>query len=158
MTPRRRTLVALCLVLAACGGPPGALTSTWLDPDGEPADRGPEGFEVRAIRGPSHCDRENVVFLTVAWPLGTTSETDPDAPPTRQYVRDPHGDLGGAGQLAGELNLDVDLPSDARDTGYHTEEGAELWFGRDEGDDAVYIVTDGAVERWPRADEELACA
>jgi hypothetical protein len=162
MTTRRLTFILLCLILAACGGgdgPPAAPTATWLQPDGEPADRGPREFEVRGQTGASHCDWENVVFLAIAWPLGTPYEAGPGAPPFRQYVRDAHDDLGAAAQyLTGESDLDVDLPPGAQNTGYHTEEGAELWFGPDNGDEFVYIAVDGDVERWPRAGPHIACA
>lgn len=148
----------IVLLLAACSGPPSEFTGTWLRPDEEPADRGPREFEVRSLVGSDHCDWESVVFLSIAWPLGTTYEAGPDAPPVRQYVRDVEGDLGAAAdRLLGELQLDAELPDDARDTGYHTGQGAELWLA-DDADVYVYLVVEGDVERWPRAEPAVACA
>lgn len=151
-------VAAVGLVLAACGGPPSAFTGDWLGPDGEPADRGPREFEVRSFMGAEHCDWESVIFLSVAWPPGTTYTAGPGGPPFRQYVRDAQGDLGAAAdQLVGALELDAQLPDDAAATGYHTDTGAELWLGQD-ADEHVYLVVDGDVERWPRAEPPIACA
>ena len=55
---------------------------------------------------------------------------------------------------------DAVLPEAAVDTGFRLDE-LELWAvpTRDEkGPDAVYVVDDVSVERWPRAKTEIACA
>lgn len=135
-----------------------AFTSPWHRPDGQPAVRG-EGqerrTEVGAYVGPAHCEWEPAVFLTVGWPLGTAPLTAVDM---RQYLRDPEGAVRGVdGFLLGELDLDVEMPAGATDSGYGTEQ-AELWFGSDGGDTYAYLRTDQGDERWPRTREPIACA
>lgn len=135
--------------------PRSAFTAVWRGPDGQPAERG-EGpdrsFEVTASEGPPHCNWETAVFLTVGWPLGTSPETAAD---TREYLRDPDGRVPEE-RLLGELDLDVEMPEDAQFTGYSTDE-VELWFGPDEGNKFSYLKTGDGTERWPRAEEAIAC-
>lgn len=153
---------AACLGVSACGAievPTQEFTSSWTAPDGAPADRGPREFEVRAMAGSDHCEWGSVVFLTVAWPPGTTYMGGPDAPETRQYVRDAHGDLSGAAErLRGELDLDAELPDAAEDTGYVSAGGAELWINPEKAETHIYVVVEDKVERWPRAEPPIACA
>jgi heat shock protein HslJ len=137
-----------------------ALVGTWYGPDGEPAERGEGGdraFEVTADVGHRHCDWESVVFLSVAWPPGATHESGEDFEAVHQYVRDAEGVFSGADWLPDEFDADAELPDGAQDTGYHTD-GAELWFGPDDGDRYAYLHTEQGVERWPRAREEVGCA
>ena len=42
------------------------------------------------------------------------------------------------------------LPAHAR----RTQDGLELWFTES---DAAYVVTPDGIERWPRAEEPIAC-
>lgn len=159
----RRLLLVLALVLAACdGGSAPAVgasvfTSPWYAPDGQPVVRTAPGYspEVHASDGPSHCEWEAAVFLSVGWPLGTSPLTADQA---RQYLRDPEGAVRGVDDvLLGDLDLDVDLPDEATYSGYATAD-AELWFGPDGGETYAYLQTDEGVERWPRAGEAIACA
>lgn len=161
--------VALAVVLGGCDELPGvsseyaprSLVADWSGPDGQPASRNARSFEVRSRRGPEHCDWQSVVFLRIAWPLGTTRESGEsgDAEELRTYVRDPEGALEGRdSDLAGQLDLDAELRADSTATGYQMP-SAELWFGPDGGDRYAYLVRDdGTVERWPRAEEEILCA
>lgn len=173
MTPRSWLAVvasvAVAVVLGGCDERPGvgseyaprSLIADWTGPEGQPAFRNAgRSLEVRSDRGPEHCDWQSVVFLDIAWPLGTTWESGEggDTDDIRTYVRDPEGALeDGDYDLAGQLNLDAGLPADSRATGYEMP-SAELWFGPDGGDRYAYLVRDnGTVERWPRAEEEILC-
>jgi hypothetical protein len=109
------------LLVAGCSAPRGdqqiadgsattsAFTEVWYAPDGDPAEHG-EGrdrtFEVTARVGADHCDWQSVVFLSVAWPLGSTYQAGADAVPFRQYVRDREGRV--SGPLMGDLELTHD--------------------------------------------------
>jgi hypothetical protein len=42
-------------------------------------------------------------------------------------------------------------------SGYRTDD-LELWISPSNIDQAVFIVTAGGVERWPRAERRIACA
>jgi hypothetical protein len=91
--------------------------------------------------GPGHCGWQRTVFLTLG-------------PDKAQYFRDPHGDL--AEYSVVPFDPDANLPADAVDTGFHTDEWHlyTIPSGR-----AVFIRTkDGTVERWPRATEPIGCA
>jgi hypothetical protein len=50
------------------------------------------------------------------------------------------------------------FPNDAEYTGYHRGDW-QLWRSPGDVDRAVYLVAgDGVVERWPRAEQLIACA
>ena len=138
-----------------------AFIGTWHGPDGEPAERGEgaeEAFEVTAHVGARHCNWESVVFLLVAWPLGATYQSGEEfGRGMRQYLRDPEGVFSGVDWLPDSFDPDAELPDDAQNTGYHTD-GAQLWFGPDDGDEYAYLETERGVERWPRAREVFGCA
>jgi heat shock protein HslJ len=137
-----------------------AFIGTWHGPDGEPAERGDgaDAFEVTAHVGARHCAWESVVFLSVAWPLGTTYHSGEElGRGMRQYIRDPEGVFSGVDWLPHSFDSDVELPDSAQNTGYHTD-GAQLWFGPDDGDKYAYLETERGVERWPRAREVVGCA
>ena len=117
---------------------------------GAEADFGPgrvwanaEGLILTDIVAPAHCGWETARMLHV-----------PDGDSFRQYIRDPLGVMGQAGLLE-SYNGDVDLPTDALDSGYRSG-GLELWFTP--ADIAAYIVGPDIVERWPRADPPAGCA
>ena len=141
--------------------PTTAFASTWYGPDGEPAERGraeDQSFEVTAATGHRHCDWESVVWLYVAWPLGSTAEGgDTFGRSVRRYVRDPEGVFRDQSLLPETLQLDTELSNNAVDTGYHTD-AAELWWGPDRGKKYAYLITDEGVERWPRATKDFGCA
>lgn len=133
----------------------------WNGPNGEPAERGASRnrtFEVATMRMPDHCDWQEAVVLQVVWPLGTTYAIGPDAPEVREFVRDPNGVLPDVpGAYLSELDLEAELPDDARPTGYSMD-GVELWFGPDKGEEYAYLVRGQRTERWPREYKEVACA
>lgn len=155
-------LLAVALVLAGCtsGSSLGGVAterygSTWQGPSGAPAERGSgpdRTFEVQTIFGADHCGWEDVVFLSVGWPLGTSPETSEQS---RQYIRDENRDIESA-PLLSTFDAEVDLPDDSWSTGYKNQV-LELWFGPDNGDEAVYLKMEERVERWPRAKEHVAC-
>jgi hypothetical protein len=95
---------------------------------------------IRAIRGPAHCGYESSTWLRFE---------------EHQYFRDPNGVM--AGQSVVPFHPDVPMPSDAVDTGFHTD--AWHLFTVPDGD-ALYVrTTDGAVERWGRSrDPGIGCA
>jgi hypothetical protein len=88
--------------------------------------------------------------MHLGWPPGAVSES---AGGIRQFIRDPAGVIGYG--VRGKLAIAVDLPDDARDTGYRNGE-LELWLApSDPG--AAYLRAGDDVERWPRADPIVAC-
>jgi hypothetical protein len=110
-------------------------TRVWVNED--------SGAILTDIEGPRHCDWQSARMLHV--------ETDDGV---KQYVRDPEGVIGGAQFLATYAD-DVALPDDATDSGYRSPEGFELWFTA--ADEAAYVVTPDAVERWPRPADPVGC-
>ena len=130
-------------------------TATCQRADGSPASWG-EGpsraFEVQAYAGSDHCGWQSTIFLSAGWPPGTVPDTADDI---RQFIRDPDDNLIGFPML-GSLDTDIELPSGARFSGYHTDR-AELWFGPDDGSTYAYLKLGDRVERWPRPAEIIAC-
>jgi hypothetical protein len=102
-------------------------------------------------RGAEHCEWTDVVFLETADSPG--DRIDPVT--VRQYVRDPDGALPPT--FSAGLDLDAELPVDARPTGFESEAGIELLLSTD-GTTAYLVDESGATEAWPRADEPAACA
>jgi hypothetical protein len=98
----------------------------------------------------THC-WPGLTSVSIGTPFGSsTNDSEP-----RHYLRDPEG-LVGDELLTSRLDLAAELPSTAVDTGYSAE-GRTLWI--DETDDSlIYVVTDSAVEAWPRRVEPLWCA
>jgi len=135
-----------------------AFVGGWTGPDGTPAETGKgaqQRYAVLSYEGPEHCAWETAVFLQVAWPVGSMQSNRSDAD-RRTFIRDPEGAVSQV-RLAGELTLDSTLPPGSTDTGYERGE-VSLWLGPDGGDRFVYVVQDGAVERWPRALQLPGCA
>lgn len=145
-------IVLLVFALTSCTSPaeveyvdyPGPV---WRDGEG----RSVSAEVLNVIRGPQPCGWEAAAILHVGWPLGRESE---DNSQSRQYVRDPQGVLP-RDVVSEAPDLAATLPEDAELSWYVTV-GHELWISPAEVDQAVYLVIDGAVERWPRADE-FAC-
>ncbi|MDQ2674642.1 MAG: hypothetical protein M3Y40_08290 [Chloroflexota bacterium] len=104
------------------------------------------GALLTDIAGPGHCGWESARMLHVEDEQGRL---------VAQYVRDPQGVFADVGLLEAYAE-GVELPEDASDSGYRTDDGQELWFT--ESDRAAYIVTPDGVERWPRAREPIGCA
>lgn len=106
----------------------------WLDADGN---RVPTST-ITSSKGPEHCDWESVTFLCF----------------DRQYMSDPLGVLADVG-LVVPFDDDVELPSDATNTGYHRE-GRQLWLS---ADGAIAYLDDGnRVEAWPTSTDPVGCA
>lgn len=105
--------------------------------------------EAQAHAGPAHCDWQSATMLVIGWPLGTVSRRVSE---TRQFVRDPRGVLP---RSAGKPALAVDLPADARDTGYRGGP-VELWLAPSDPRGA-YLRVGTDVERWPLADPRYTC-
>ena len=102
------------------------------------------GAILTDIAGPGHCGWQSARMLHLELPDGV-----------RQYLRDPEGVLAGA-RLLDTYAERVELPPDARFSGYRTADGLELWFT--DSDTAAYVVARESVERWPRAGELIGCA
>ena len=107
---------------------------------------------IHSYQGEEHCDWQDVTFLQVAWPLGTSGAQGK----ARMYVRDPERVL--AEQSLAEFQSDARLPEDAEFTGYSSEVG-ELWLAPGDQDTVAYVVTkDGEhVEAWPRTRSLMGC-
>jgi hypothetical protein len=105
------------------------------------------GHLLTDIEGPGHCDWQSARMLHL---------TDGQGALTKHYVRDPEGVFGGHPGLLYDYADGVELPADAIDSGYRTQDELELWFT--DADTAAYVVTPEGVERWPRADPPIGCA
>ena len=136
-------VLAVCLATSGCGSDE---KSTVWERDGQPTD--PEVIE--SYRGSDHCDYEDVTFLRVSWPLGTT-----DGRP-RMYVRDPDGVLDD--QTVAGFQPDAELPDEARSSGYSSPVG-ELWFASADEETVAYVVSSvgDEVEAWPRTKSLIGC-
>lgn len=112
--------------------------------------------DVQMYSGPSHCDWDEIIFLSIGWPLGTSIDASDSADTIRQFVRDPSGTGAITNVSAGSFEPTATLPADASYSGYHTAE-VQLWLTKSDPDSAY--VTDGTTtERWPRATRPVACA
>ncbi len=117
---------------------PPPLAGRWTDTAGQevPAD------QVESSAGPRHCDWQSVTFLQVG---------GPPLKGGREFLRDPQHLL--ADEVDGTYAPDVELPADARDTGWRRD-GAALWLTGN----AAYVITGDHVERWPQATQGIGCA
>lgn len=106
--------------------------------------------EINSVAGPRHCDWHSAVILHLGWPPGTAAQTSASV---RQYIRDPRGVIDFA--VRDKLATGVDLPRDARDTGYRSGD-LQLWLAPSDPD-AAYLRAGDDVERWPRAQPVVAC-
>jgi hypothetical protein len=93
--------------------------------------------QVSSYDGPAHCDWQDVRFLELG---------------DRTYLRDPEGKLADLSQ--GRFDASTALPDSARDSGFRRD-GWALWTVP--GGDAVYLVGQGGVEKWPGA-RQVGCA
>ncbi len=124
--------------------------SRWYGPDGEEISQ--EANIINAITGPEHCDWQSAAMMHVGWPLGHDAA---DISESRQYLRDPEG-VFERDSLMTTFDADIDLPPRAEYTGYRTD-FMELWLA-EKDDAAAYLVFADHVERWPRAEQPIACA
>lgn len=103
---------------------------------------------VHTRAGSSHCQWDRLIFLTIAWPLGTArpgGSPDTTASDHRTYVRDPDGILTDYYRSEGFAAVDAP-PSGALTTGFQRR-GNTIAIDR-EG--AAYVRRDdGSTERWP---------
>ena len=137
-----------------------AIEGVWSDADGAPLPDGTDpstdfALTMHVYEGPDHCGWTSVSFMSLAWPLGTTTEPPGDF---RQYLRDP---LGVLSEFHASTFSDGRLPDDAEPTGYHRGSW-ELWVAPSDADDAVYVAegdprNGGTWERWPRTTDIIAC-
>lgn len=98
------------------------------------------------IEGPSHCGWQSARMLHIS---------DADGNLARQYLRDPQGVFADIPAVSDTYAEGIELPADATFSGYRSADGHELWFTTT--DEAAYVVTPHGVERWPRAEEPIAC-
>jgi hypothetical protein len=132
------------------------LVGTWQDASGRRLPDGTRGPDfpliVHTIRGSAHCDWQDVIFLDLAWPLGTT-HSGAVTEEIRQYVRDPAGKF--ATHVLDPYDGSVSLPPKAVPTGF-TRFGNKLFI---DPDGAAYVQRpSGTVERWGRSFSLIACA
>ncbi len=122
----------------------------WYEPDGDEIAQ--EANIINTITGPDHCDWQSGVMMHVGWPLGHDAA---DTSESRQYLRDPEA-VFPADSFMTTFDADTELPPRAEYTGYRTD-FMELWLAEND-ETAAYLVFADHVERWPRAEEPIACA
>jgi len=101
--------------------------------------------KIESYPGPDHCDWQNITFLTLDTESGE-----------RQYLRDTTGELRDF--LATTFDDSSSVPKRATDTGFERD-GRRLWLHPN--GTAAYLVdktNPEDVERWPAANEPVACA
>jgi len=108
------------------------------------------GLVVETFVGSAHCDETNVIFLWLAWPVGTVAHS---YRAMHYFVRDPNGVVPRTEPM-GWFSPETTLPGDARDTGYRR--GSYHLFVSSLGD-AVFLQNGSHVERWPRLRQPLLC-
>jgi hypothetical protein len=129
----------------------------WYDAEGEPLSR-ERPLVMQVYRGSQHCGWQDLIFLLVSSPLGSEIPGAYLADErTRTFVRLSTSDDLPIEYFAATFDADADLPSNARDTGFHRD-GWHLWVVDDRIDRAVWLVRDEIVERWPAMTEQVACA
>jgi hypothetical protein len=107
--------------------------------------------ELGTIAGPEHCQWQAATTLFIGWPAGPHSSTSAES---RQYIRDPRGVIRAS--FRDRLVLRASLPTDARPTGYRYK-SVEVYLSPTDQDEAIYLVSGSAVERWPRSDPMTLC-
>jgi hypothetical protein len=107
---------------------------------------------MESIAGPSHCGWQSATMLFIVWPPGSGRTTQFEG---RLNIRDPQGVFGA--RYRDGLTRNVSLPADARSTGYRY--GAiEIYLSPSDQHQAIYVVSPGDAERWPRVDPIYLCA
>ena len=102
----------------------------------------------RSGRG-GRATRARIAVLSLGLPLGTPS----DPLDRHEYIRDPAREAAERGWLRDEpWRRNVNRPDEADDTGW-TNGNMDLWIDPSEVEEAVYVRTAGAFERWPRAND-----
>jgi hypothetical protein len=114
---------------------------------------GAETDVVRTYRGSTHCDWQDVTFMTIGWPLGQPPKRDA----SRAYVRDPKGALDKPA-LRDAFRPAATVPPDAAPSGYVNDDGQQLWLAPSDQEQIAYLVAADRVEGWPRLPESIPCA
>jgi hypothetical protein len=115
-------VIAIVVIAASLGTCSSRVT--WVDEKGQ---------RIAEYPGAEHCNWQEARMLDFR---------------RHAFVRDPDG-IFGSEELAMPFEASSRLPNDAVDTGYR-EGGRELWRGASTWPDAVFVISDGGVERWPR--------
>lgn len=103
----------------------------------------PRRYEsVEVFRGAEHCGWEDVLFMSLQPEDGEWLQFVRAEAPTR------------LDWIAGPVEINVSLLSDAIDTGYERN-GTRLFLAADSG--YVWLMSDEATERWPRQLPQQGC-
>jgi hypothetical protein len=154
--------VLVILFLAACSHKVAGVdwNDPWSDNKGKELPRG----YVYSQTGPSHCEWESVIFLSVNWisvqDNGQIWQTLKLYDEHLIYIRDPENLVGFSGSRPDELETYTDLievPEAISFTGYKRD-GASLWANPSSVESRVYVVFGDRIERWPRFPPEAGCA
>lgn len=126
------------------GPPPASQRESLLFTDGTEAPA--EHFGLG--RSSASCDSsEESWYLWILWPITGTSGVDAFE---LTFVQDRTG--AWEGDTAGDWEPNVELPSDATDTGLGTVDGSQIWAAEGDPPAALYVVGSTSTERWPRLD------
>lgn len=117
----------------------------WTNDDGCPV-----RLDILMTRqGADACGGSKVADILMGTPLGAPHSSSR----ARIYIKDPTGQFGMSEIQAG-YEADADLPEDATDSGYR-QKSSELWTVPD--GDAIYLVSEDQVERWPHVEAPPTC-
>ncbi|MDP8955914.1 MAG: hypothetical protein M3N24_03015 [Actinomycetota bacterium] len=162
--PRRAAVVAavaviLSVVLLVLLNRRSDFAGQWYDRNDRPVPNGDEGegLVLDVDTGDGHCDWENVVFMDLAWPVGSVIRGGPNRPNVRQYIRNPGPGHVPQQGLPETYVADASLPTDAFDTGFHRG-GWHLWISPSQADRYIYVVSEDRTERWTRSRGYTICA
>lgn len=109
-------------------------------------------IDVLADRlGPDHCGFESARVIITGKPVGTRYTGGDNS---AEYVRDP-GNVFGDRATASAFDPDAEFPTGAVDTGFR-QGTTELWVDPPDRS-AIYLVSEGSVERWPLDPEPTLC-
>jgi len=95
--------------------------------------------EIRVAK--AGCGWDDAIAMDIGWPPGAPR----DMLQLREYIRDPSGEVPGAGSY----RRDVRRPKDAISTGI-TNGQATIWTSESLGEDAILVQVGSRFERWPR--------
>ncbi|MBA4181716.1 MAG: hypothetical protein C0506_14095 [Anaerolinea sp.] len=126
------------LALAACGG---AEPAIWTGPSPSVS----ESF------GAAHCGWEDVRYLVVEADVFSQAGIvihGVGSGPTQLYAKAPPGVLRST-STSGPFVSSAALPADSIDTGFRSGD-RQLWVSPTEGIEAVFVLKDEKVEKWPR--------
>ena len=136
------------------------LVGQWYDRNNRPLPNGDESGEALVLDvdiGHPHCDEEHIVFLDLAWPVGSVLREGRNRPNLRQYIRNPGPDSVSQQGVPETYVPDAPLPADAFDPGFHRGDW-HLWISPSQADRYIFLVSEDRTERWTRSPERLGCA